>query len=93
MNPKQLGEFCDQAGCVRASDVGLRKMLRYRKDHVEYLGGEQLRKNRTEHTKAIITKHGDENIITHIDSEEKVHRFCSEPVSEDGAGKTRAYNN
>ena len=77
MNPQQPSEFFDQTGCVCANDVGLRRMLRHRKDDVEFLGGEQFRKNWTGHNGAIITKYGEKNIITHVDSERKVYQICS----------------
>ena len=91
LNPKQLGDFLDQAGCVCAVDNGLRNMYCRRKDEVKFVGNEQLRANMIENNAAIRAKHQTIYDVIHIDSDEKVHSICSGSVSSDGAEATGAY--
>ncbi|KAL7531549.1 hypothetical protein ACHAWF_003816 [Thalassiosira exigua] len=92
MNPKQLGEFLDQAGCVRASDGGILHMYRRRKDQVKLVCEDQLRLNRIKHNSAIRTKYGSKYDVKFTDEDGKEHILCSGPVAADGAGEVRAYN-
>ncbi|KAL7545351.1 hypothetical protein ACHAWF_015517 [Thalassiosira exigua] len=92
VNPAQLGEFLDQAGCVRANDSGLHKMFRRRKDNVKIVCKSELKKNRIEHNAVIRSKYGSKYDIKFVDSDGVQHTICSRPVASDGAGETRAYN-
>ena len=40
INPKQIGEFCDNSRMIRPSDKGLHKMYRRRKDIVKIVSRE-----------------------------------------------------
>jgi len=86
-----LGEFLDQAGCVRPSDTALHSAFERVKSAVKNVSLEQLRENRIEHVKVIRETNGTKYDVEFIDSNGQRHVICCGQVSSDGGGETRAY--
>ena len=84
LNPRQLGEFLDQAGVIRPSSFGVRSMYKRRKADIFAASKYQLKMNRIKHNVAVRAKHGTKQDVAFLYSDGVVHSICNGSLASDG---------